>query len=296
MRIEFPDLKGKEKETLFIIGNGFDLHHGVLSKYKHFCCWLNLNGYEAFVNKMEHMFPDLDNKQVSLWSNFEEALGNYNLNDLYKRFHKPTNDTYEPSMWQNAAQKEIGKTIEQIRPLMREWASQISIKKVENKLELSKDSHYFTFNYTKVLEDVYDIPAENVFHVHGTVDDEEVITGFNCIINPENYNAPTDEEECVEREYLKALNKLDKDINAQWQKNSIVLSSLADMTRVVVLGHSLGQIDSSYLYKIADAVSSDAHWHFSKYTEKDEEKINVFLETCRKDLNKNQMIRWIFNF
>lgn len=296
MLLEFPDLKGKETETLFIIGNGFDLYHEVLSKYKHFCSWLNLNGYENFVNEMERIFPLLDNKQISLWSNFEEALGSYDLNDLYKRLHKPTNDIFEPEKWQDAAWEEIGETIKKIRPLMREWASQISIKNVEDTLKLSKNSHYFTFNYTKILEDVYKIPHENVLHIHGTVEDEEVITGFNFTKNPENHDAPTDEEMYVERGYLKALNKLDKDINGQWGKSRIVLSSLADMSRVVVLGHSLGKIDSRYLYMIANAVPSDAHWHFSKHTEKDEEQINTFLNTCKKDLHKDHIIRWIFNF
>ena len=53
-------LQGKEKETLYIIGNGFDLYHGVKSKYKHFYCWLNLNDHEEFVNEMEMFFPRLE--------------------------------------------------------------------------------------------------------------------------------------------------------------------------------------------------------------------------------------------
>ncbi len=297
MQIEFPDLKGKEKNTLFIIGNGFDLYHFVLSKYKHFCCWLNLNGYEAFVNDMERIFPDLDNKQISLWHNFEEALENYSLNDLYKRLHKPNNDIFNPDRWYKEAREEIGKTVEQIRPLMKEWVKHINISKVEPILNLSKESSYLTFNYTKILEDIYKIPQQNVYHIHGSVDDEEVVTGFNGTKNPDDHDAPTDEEIYVERGYLEALNKLDKDINGQWKKICKHFSSLNDVSCVVVLGHSFGKIDLWYLYRIAKSVKSDAHWHFSKHTEQDEEHINEFLRICKKEryLN-NQVIRWIFNF
>ena len=45
----FSDLKGFEKEILYIIGNGFDLYHGIPTSYKDFYCWLNCHGRKVVV-------------------------------------------------------------------------------------------------------------------------------------------------------------------------------------------------------------------------------------------------------
>ena len=34
--------------VLYIIGNGFDLHHGVASSYASFCKWLEKHDFELF--------------------------------------------------------------------------------------------------------------------------------------------------------------------------------------------------------------------------------------------------------
>ena len=49
-------LQGKEKETLYIIGNGFDLYHGVKSKYKHFYCLvLEIEEIKELFEVKEHL-------------------------------------------------------------------------------------------------------------------------------------------------------------------------------------------------------------------------------------------------
>ena len=35
------------------------------------------------------------------------------------------------------------------------------------------DSVFFTFNYTKTLENLYNIPSSNIIHIHGCVEDNE---------------------------------------------------------------------------------------------------------------------------
>ena len=59
MRIEFPDLKNQEKRTLYIIGNGFDLFHGIDSKYEDFYYWLNSNRHKDFVRDFQNIFGSL---------------------------------------------------------------------------------------------------------------------------------------------------------------------------------------------------------------------------------------------
>lgn len=298
MRIEFPDLKDKEEKTLFIIGNGFDLHHAILSKYTHFCCWLRLNGYEDFVERMEIIFDNLQttDRVHYLWYDFEASLGAYDPNSMYKRLHVPTNEMFDPEKWQKIAHEEVGKTTERIRPLMAKWAKQINIKSVVPDLELSIKSRYLTFNYTKVLEEAYGIPAMQICHIHGSVDDDEVIVGHRTFSKPDSLTQDSDEAEIIQREYIKALNLLNKKAEDQTKKHDAFFSGLKDITRVVVLGHSLNEIDLSYIGEVAKIVPESAHWHISKHTEQDDERIRAFEKWYREDGPKREMNRWIFNF
>ncbi len=298
MRIEFPDLKGKEKNTLFIIGNGFDLYHGVQSKYRHFRSWLERHNHEDFVDKMERVFPKLTEHSNGLWSNFEEAMKDYNPIDMYRCLHEPTKDIFEPEKWHTMACEEVEKTTMQIRPLMKEWAKTINIENVKPVLELSQECRYLTFNYTKVLEDIYGISKKNVCHIHGCIDDDELIVGFDLKVNPLNHDAPTDEEMCVERGYLEALNKLDKAEEEQINKNRIFFDSLEDISCVIVLGHSMGSIDLAYFREIRDSVQPNCHWHFSKHTVNDE-VMHTFIQASQDSCCKNAIQTsnyWIFNF
>ena len=54
--------------VLYIIGNGFDLHHGVMSSYKSFAMWLQ--------RKNRALYEKLNNvcRVESLWRDFEGAL------------------------------------------------------------------------------------------------------------------------------------------------------------------------------------------------------------------------------
>ena len=59
-------------KTLFVIGNGFDLYHGVQSRYEDFHKWLIENrGWSRFESIEQHF------RGVDLWSNLEENLGTF---------------------------------------------------------------------------------------------------------------------------------------------------------------------------------------------------------------------------
>ena len=59
-------------KTLFIIGNGFDLYHGVQSRYEDFHKWLMVNrDWNRFEAVEQHFIaPDL-------WSDLEKNLGTF---------------------------------------------------------------------------------------------------------------------------------------------------------------------------------------------------------------------------
>ena len=113
------NLHGKEKQTLYIIGNGFDLYHGAKTKYRHFCSWLNLNDHEDFVDTMEWFFTGLNYRQCNLWSNFENVLRNYDSQELYQQLRHKTDD-----VWDDNA---LDKTVKEFRDLVKVLGHSMSI-------------------------------------------------------------------------------------------------------------------------------------------------------------------------
>jgi len=295
MKVEFPDLKGKEQETLYIIGNGFDLHHAVLSRYKHFCCWLCLNGYEDFVDKLQNAFPLLERQMNNyLWSNFEDALGKYDLDALYTRELKQLTYPFTEDEWRKIPQN-VSKICSKIRPLMKEWAKHINISQITPILDLNKESRYLTFNYTRVLEEVYQIPPKQVCHIHGSVDDKtELIVGHGLVLSTNDIDAKSDEEEAAKKEVVELMNSLGKKVQQQIEQHHEFFISLKNVSHVVVLGHSLAKIDLPYIGEILKTIQENSHWHFSKYSEKDDEGIqNLVSHPLAKEKIRTY---WTFNF
>jgi hypothetical protein len=56
-------------DRLIIIGNGFDLYHGIKSSYYNFKEYLYNNSHINFLISIEKYIPSDE-----LWSNFEQAL------------------------------------------------------------------------------------------------------------------------------------------------------------------------------------------------------------------------------
>lgn len=296
MRIEFPDLKNQEKNTLYIIGNGFDLFHGIESKYEDFYYWLNTNRYKDFANDLLRVFPNLNCSPNYLWSKLEDAMGEYDLDQLYKDFYVPTgNRFWNPEGWKATA-IQIGLICIKLPGLLKEWAKQIDISHTVQELGISKDSWYLTFNYTKLLEDTYTIPSSHICHIHGcATDNEDVIVGHNIKEIVDHIYANNDEEEFSKREIAKVMNRFVKNIDDRIGDNHIFFDSLKQVSHVVVLGHSLSHIDLPYFYRVLNRIQHESNWHFAKHIGGNEIQINKFLE----QVNKQKTIirnKWIFNF
>ena len=285
MNLYFPFLNGNEKNTLFIIGNGFDLYHGLLSKYKHFCCWLNLNGYEDFVNDMQTVFCKLNGNIDRLWCNFESALEKYDLSDIYSHYYRSPEDTLGNNKWDianNIVADKVQDVCDKIRPLMKEWALQIRIDQAEQKIELPKESFYLTFNYTLLLEKLYGIPTNHICHIHGCVNDNELITGHDLDKGIEIFGAKSDEEEFAKQKIIKTINALKKKQKQQYIKNEPFFLSLPPLSHVVVLGHSLSDVDLYYFGKILSFPNNETIWHFSIHSDNDKMYINRFKRLCKQ--------------
>ena len=59
---------------LYIIGNGFDIKHGLPSRYSDFAMYCEQNFGDLY-ERINKLFTKISKDKDSLWSNFKHALG-----------------------------------------------------------------------------------------------------------------------------------------------------------------------------------------------------------------------------
>ena len=69
---------------LYIIGNGFDIHTGLATRYADFRLWLE-NNYPFIYENMQAVY-DID---AEWWNDFEVQLGNLDINKFVSKFTPP---------------------------------------------------------------------------------------------------------------------------------------------------------------------------------------------------------------
>lgn len=283
-----PELKGQEKNALYIIGNGFDLYHGLRTSYNDFYEWLKSNHYDDFVLDMEQMFPRMSGDKPLLWKDFEEALGKFDLLDIHRKFFQGKDDRFYNEETSKQVIRRISPTLKEIPILIRRWLKDIDVFEVSNKLNLSKNSLFLSFNYTLLLEHFYYIPEKHVFHIHNQVKDSDtLITGHNTAVSTDEAERRcwgANEEESVQM-IAQEMNKLRKPVHQQIENYQNFFKSLKDVSNVVVFGHSLSIIDRPYITEIQKNIQNFSNWYFIS---KDDDGVSKFQDYVRQYNDKKR--------
>lgn len=288
--------KGGEIMNLFIIGNGFDLAHGLQTQYINFREYLDEQDWR-FLMTLEETYgfcsdSDLKLLEKHLWKDFENNLSNINETEIIELgTHielgleggdfdiEETLDTY----WE----EQYG-YIKRLNNYLNSWISQINIgvcKKTDIINEENNDL-FINFNYTLLLEEIYNIDSYDVLHVHGSVDSHDV----NPIIGHGDYDKVREMKkkslECankrMEKEtsiYNAVHNYYDrtfKDVQHYIDWNENFFNRLNTISEIFVVGHSLGKVDLPYFEKVLSIVPSNACWNVFFHNNEDEDN---FAET-----------------
>lgn len=275
-----PELKGHEKTTLYIIGNGFDIYHGLKTRYIDFYEWLIANNCGDFVSNMEKMFPQLSGNELLLWKDFEEAMNSFDLIDIHRKFFQGKDDLYDDSTCKMVVER-IKSTLKYIPIFLRQWLNCIDVLDVKPLFKLDRDSMYLSFNYTMLLEHIYLIPKNRVLHIHNSLDnDAPLITGHKTTIS--EYLA---EDQCkgyIEEQSTKLIaqemNQRVKPVDKLKKVHKEFFATLKRISNVVVFGHSLGDIDLPYIEEIQKNIQDYAHWYFITKDDSNVEKIQKYVK------------------
>ncbi len=276
--------------TLYIIGNGFDLSHGLKTSYIDFSEWVKKNYSELF-EKIDTMINE-NNELITTtkdkigWFNFESSLHELIQSPVFEEHVEEARlylIGYGDEDWSDSAhhdfQYEVYKyviSLQELQQLFKEWICKVIQPTIENispKYLFSKDALFFTFNYTDVLETLYKRREENVYHIHGSYDD--IIIGhaekFNNFIG-DPYDEYTDVRESEAASIVNDLHdSLNKKVPLQIEKfkHSIFYDKLADVCEVKVIGHSYNWYDWPYFNLLNNAFSSNTRWILNYKTDKD---------------------------
>lgn len=194
-------------EKLIIVGNGFDLAHGLKTSYKNFA---GKNKDNPYIVSFRNLFDNMKENSGSLnvakkrknnvtWYDFEENIENISSWVFAKNYRDDLKkEDFKELEEKMACVNNVFKHISEL--LVSYLIDEISGKKIEKiksiEKEITPDSHIISFNYTDTIK----MYTNNYNFVHGSISDDNgsIILGF-----PRN-----DFSELSTDEYI----KYDKDI------------------------------------------------------------------------------------
>jgi hypothetical protein len=266
---------------LYIIGNGFDLYHGLPSRYADFHRFVADNDPDL-LERMDTYF-DFQVDQNYLWRNFEQ--------DLCKFDHEGFMDTYDhidvlsesfkPSEFfglEDEVSQEAENLVEQVRGCFTNWVETFDFSEIpENytSLKLDTEAFYINFNYTDTLEELYHIPKDRILYIHHNANayDGDLIFGHAQV--SDQADVPTFDEDGEPTRTMRTdaqnasrgpFYAFIKDTKAVLKEHRLRFADLKNLNEVIVLGHSLGKVDWPYFRAIAKN-NWQAEWRISYYSD-----------------------------
>lgn len=283
------DIQFDDENVLYIIGNGFDLMHGVKSSYYSFRD--SLGQSSAIRSILETFWTPED-----IWADFENGLAYFNINMMANRFTVDNwlNDTgffkeeESAGNFQMAAEcvvNPIATVVDELPRRFRSWVEKLSVRSDDRPLKtLIRNGKVLNFNYTEFIEDLYGTPMSSVCYIHGCRrknkyhPKEKLILGHKPGANDAAYEL--DEKQRKKRTYhseivdraqevaLRLITEYDQELSKSTseiiENHQVFFDSLKDIKNIVVIGHSLSEVDYDYFKKVSESVESseDVNWYF----------------------------------
>ena len=291
---------------LFIIGNGFDLAHGMKTRYSDFRDYLvekyeieeyliDTDGYEIptpyDLPKGGEEYDDtiasaaiiktLDNKEGNEWKDVEKSLGELDfgefLDDWAYNFESEDDNVFRDNMYRNEDNaRNLCGALRLIEDYFHDWVKTIKVSNIIipafNELISPKKDLFLNFNYTKTLEKLYN--AQNVCHIHGT-QNEGIYFGHGNDEDKTDYyqsNWFGAELELNQLQYSLRKNTDEAYIkNAQFFKKIEEAANKGDFA-IYSFGFSFSEVDTIYLRKIFRRIDTkDVIFHLNDFESKEKQ-------------------------
>lgn len=289
-----------KNNNLYIIGNGFDIYHGIPSRYSDFKEYLKLCNLAVHDHVIEYL-PVQEN-----WCDLEVAFAHLDVDHVIDEAMQFL-QSYSTEDWSDSYHHDYQYELDQIishlssglKSHFCEWIGQLKLPLRDNlpcnPIQINRNGIYLTFNYTKTLQSVYGVGNDNVLHVHGESeqDESEIVLGhswdpedipdLNDVPNPEDMDTRINEGNELVNAYFGRTFKPSRKII---EENASFFSNLSSISKIYVLGHSISEVDLPYFEEVAGKVNESAEWVVTYY---DEEELDHHKEKIR-DLGIDSVI------
>lgn len=190
-------------KKLYVIGNGFDLWHGIPSSYREFKSFVKEHDRDLFDAVETYLGAEED------WSDLESALASIDVDSVIEDLdHFMV--SYAADDWSDAYhhdfQYEVERVVERLSATLRiqfgKWIRQLAIpnhfsagKRLQS---IDANGLFLTFNYTATLRERYGVPDAHVLHIHGCADLEDSALILGHAWNPQTRKSLNDREDIEE--------------------------------------------------------------------------------------------------
>lgn len=316
-------------KNLYIIGNGFDLYHGLDTRYQSFGKYLADKNKEVYSLVLKYFsLPNIAKSEVTeeeyaAWASFEHALANLDyeqvLDDFSGSVACPGSDDFRDRDW-NTYTIDMELIIEKLTKKLIFYFNNFILNvayppEIDGKrIRMFSKSLFLNFNYTETIEKYYGINEDDICYIHNKakVSDSNIILGHGT--NPDSFiidddGPPQDlSEEDLERwhdymgtyydfsyesaksEILTYYTKAFKDIENIINQNRSFFKRLSNIENVYVLGHSMSEVDIKYFQTIVDLMNRNIRWFVTYYGEFEKQQhLRTLLDLGIKSSNFTQL-------
>lgn len=296
-------------KVLYVIGNGFDLMHGVRSSYYDFGRTLGKRSHIRFILENYLQVDDL-------WADFEGALAKINVEAMSQPYildnHLDVMGAYDEDAlaadFFAAAEMAASPATELPGELDRsftKWIDALRVRTDDRPLKgIIRDGRFLDFNYTEFIEDLYGVSKRDVCYIHGCRrkkkghQREKLILGhqpqasdpqFDFESNWKGLDLSGNRAQMIydaQQIALREIGAADEDLTKHCVEiiaaHKAFFEGLSDIDTVITIGHSLYPVDWDYFAEVMkqNADRERINWYFGcfsyGYLERIQDFINQF--------------------
>ena len=289
--VPIDSIQPQADQVLYIIGNGFGLMHRVPSSYYSFRDSLGKNSSLRFA--LESFWTPDD-----IWADFENALAKFNAKAMSSAFmvdnYLDLYDVYDEDsgaaefyMAAEEAANPIVTVAEELPRRFRMWVNTLGVGTDDRPLQsLFRKGKVLCFNYTEFVKSLYGIPEDRVCYIHGcrrkkkNKPAEELILGHQPGASDSALNYEDEIPKRIKQPYKRYLiesaqetalqiisdhdDLLTKHSSEIIAKHHEFFDGLSEINEIVVIGHSLSQVDWDYFEAVGSGLKDKnaVHWYF----------------------------------
>lgn len=310
--ISIDEIRPKSGHVLYILGNGFDLMHGVRSSYYAFRD--SLGKRNSLRRTLETwLAPD------DIWADFESALAQFKISAMGSQWMADSwldwMDAYaedagaaEYFMAIEAAASPLQLVTRELPRRFRMWVETLCVETEARPLKgLFQKGKVLCFNYTEFVETLYGVPAQDVCYLHGCRRNKKtrLILGHMSGASDAAFSFDDASAAKIKGAYRRAMSKnaqglllqLLSDYDDDLTKNcgqiiaahASFFAGLRETESIIVIGHSFSPVDWDYFAEVAARLAdrSRTRWYFGCHSLRDLRNLEQLLH--RLHLERSQV-------